>query len=128
MAVQATDLQNWQAAAEQLLSGRALVVFLAPEMQASEAAQYLGSFGVLLIGSASPSAELAASWLTTVSTDPPAALRAQLPLALAGQPPASTPSLGLSNINSAYLSEARLADIRLIIQDLQAGFIVLPAD
>lgn len=128
MAVQATDPQNWQAAAEQLLSGRALVVYLAPEMEASEAAQYLGSFGVLLIGNGSPPAELAASWLATVSTDPPAALRAQLPLALAGQPPSLTPPLGLSKVNSAYLSEARLADIQLIIQDLLAGFIVLPTD
>lgn len=128
LAAQATDAQTWQAAAEQLLAGRAQVVYLAPELEASEAAQYLASFGVLLIGSGEPAPGLEASWLASISTDPIAALREQLPLTLAGQAPASSPSLGLAYVNSAYLSEARLTNVQVVIEDLLAGFIVLPSE
>jgi hypothetical protein len=128
LAAQAADAQSWQAAAEQLLAGRAQVVYLAPELEASEAAQYLASFGVLLIGSGEPLSSLEASWLASISTDPIAALREQLPLTLAGQAPAPSPSLVLTHVNSAYLSEARLADVQEVIEDLLAGFIRLPAE
>jgi hypothetical protein len=128
LAAQAADAQSWQAAAEQLLAGRAQVVYLAPELEASEAAQYLASFGVLLIGSGEPLSSLGASWLASISTDPIAALREQLPLTLAGQAPAPSPSLVLTHVNSAYLSEARLADVQEVIEDLLAGFIRLPAE
>ena len=128
LAAQAADAQNWQTAAEQLLAARVLVVYLAPELEASEAAQYLANFGVLLIGSGEPPAALEDSWLASVSADPLAALRAQLPLALAGETPAASLLLDLAHINSAYLSKGRVADVQIVIEDLLAGFILLPSD
>lgn len=128
LSAQASDAGSWQAAADQLLAGGAQVVYLAPELEASQAAQYLVDSGVLLVGSGEPSPDLDAGWLVSVAVDPQAALRQQLPSVLAGQPPGSGPSLGLTHINSNYLGEGRLADIQTVIADLFAGFILLPAE
>ncbi len=125
---QATDATNWQAAADQLVAQSVNVVYLASELENSGAAQYLASFSVLLIGSGVPPADAAATWLAGVSADPVAALREQLPLALAGQPVTQSTSFVVSNANAAYLSTARLADIQTVINDLLSGYIVLPGD
>jgi hypothetical protein len=126
MAAQATDASNWQSAADLLLLNFTRVVYLAPEMEASGAGQYLAGFGVLLIGSGAPPADLQANWVASVSADPAAALRQQLPAALDGQQPSSGSSLGLTNINTGLLSEAKLGNIQLMIDDLQARLLTLP--
>ncbi|MEX2143901.1 MAG: hypothetical protein WD740_04845 [Anaerolineales bacterium] len=127
IAVQAADGQNWQAAADQLLAAQVGVVFLAPDLEASGAGQYLAGFGALIIGGGSPPADLSANWLASVSADPASALRKQLPLALAGQPFDSEGGLALAHVNPAYLSEARLADIQAVISDLLTGYLLLPS-
>lgn len=126
MAAQATDASNWQSAADLLLSNFTRVVYLAPEMEASGAGPYLAGFGVYLIGTGTPSADVQGSWLASVSSDPVAALRQQLPLALDGQATPAGSSLGLSNINTEFVSDAKLANIQAIINDLLAGYITLP--
>lgn len=128
LAAQAADPTTWQAAADLLLASQTRVVYLSPELEASEAGQYLANFGVLLIGGSAPPADLAASWLVSVSADPIAILQAQLPLALDGAPLTGTSSLALSNANPLLLSEARLAYIQAVIDDLAAGFISLPSE
>lgn len=125
---QATDAANWQSAADQLLAQSVSVVYLAPELENSGAAQYLASFNILLVGGGAPPADATANWLASVSADPIAALREQLPLALAGEPVTQSSSLVVSNANAAYLSDARLAYIQTIINDLLSGYIVLPED
>lgn len=127
LVVQAGDAANWQAAAEQLLASNARVVYLTPELETSGAGQYLASFGLLLIGTGAPPADLAASWLASVLVDQLVLLRQRLPLAFAGQPFDDGGGLLLSQVNSAYLGEGRLADIQQVIDDLRSGFIVLPA-
>lgn len=126
MAVQATDASNWQSAADQLLANFTRVVYLAPELEASGAGQYLAGFGVLLIGSGAPAADLQANWVASISADPAAALRQQLPAALEGQTPPSGSSLGLSHVNANLLSDAKQANIQLVIADLLAGYLRLP--
>ncbi len=127
-AAQAADATNWQGAADQLLAQSVSVVYLAPELENSGAAQYLASFSVLLIGSGPPPADVAANWLATVSADPVAALRQQLPLALAGELVTQSNSLVVSNANAAYLSAARQRNIQMVINDLLFGYIALPGD
>jgi hypothetical protein len=127
LSAQAGDASNWQAAADLLISQTIRVVYLAPELEASGAAQYLATYGVLLIGSGAPPADLPANWLASISADSQAALREQLPALLAGQaPPASNSSLALAYANPDILGSSRQAYIQLVINDLLAGFIALP--
>lgn len=125
---QAADSQNWQTAADQLIFQSVRVVYLTPELEPSGAAQYLAGFGVLLIGSGAAPADVAANWLASVGgMDAISILQEQLPLALAGQPLSATNSLRITNANPSLLSEARLAHIQLVIDDLLAGLIALPS-
>lgn len=126
MAAQATDASNWQSAADLLLLNFTRVVYLAPEMEAGGAGQYLAGFGVLLIGSGAPAPDVQANWVASISADPTQALRQQLPAALEGQAAPSSSALGLSNINSSLLSDAKLDNIQLVIADLLAGYLTLP--
>jgi hypothetical protein len=123
-----TDIQNWQAAADLLLSQSIKIVYLAPELESSGAAQYLASFGVLLIGSGAPPADLADSWVVSITSDVAGALHQLLPLALDGQPLQSTSSFSLANVNPSLLSESRQAFVHQVIDDLLAGYIQLPTD
>jgi hypothetical protein len=128
VAAQAADAQNWQSAADQLVSQLVKVVYLAPELEAGGAAQYLASSGVLIIGSGAPPAEIANSWVVSVSSDQASALREVLTLALNGQPFESTSSLSLTNANPNLFSESRQANVATVIQDLMSGYIQLPVD
>jgi hypothetical protein len=123
LAVQAVAPANWQAAADELLAKSVRVVYLAPELEGSGAAEYLARFGVMLIGSGSAPQGLEASWLASVSSDAAAALRQQLPQALAGEVVEPVSALA---INSSYLGEGRLAFIQKEIDDLLNGYIDLP--
>jgi hypothetical protein len=126
-AAAATDAQNWQIAADQLIFQSVRVVYLAPELEGSGAAQYLASYGILLIGGGAPPGDIAASWVASIGgVDAVTAIREQLPLALAGQPLISMTSLSIIHANPNLLSEARLVHLQLIIDDLLAGFIALP--
>src|SRR5690606_7314516 len=51
IAAQAASPGDWQTAADQLMIEFVRVVYITPEMEASGAAQYLASYGVILIGS-----------------------------------------------------------------------------
>lgn len=124
--LQQADPGSWQPAADQLLFGGVRVVYLAPELEDSGAAQYLASYGVLIIGNGAPPPDLAGNWVASVGADPEAALRQQLPAALAGQPlPAAASVLGFSHINSQWLSQGRLDHMALIIAELEQGLITL---
>jgi hypothetical protein len=124
-AIQATDPANWQAGADELLAQSVKVVYLAPELERSGAAEYLARFGVLLIGSGSAPQGLEANWLASVSSDPVAALRQQLSQALAGETVDAVSALAISNANPDYFGEGRLAFIQKIIDDLLNGYIEL---
>lgn len=126
-AVQVADAASWQVAADQLLASQIRVVYLPPELEASGAGQYLASFGVLLIGSGTPPEHLAASWLVSIGANPEAFLREQLPLALNGQPFETFYPLVLTHVNLSYLGEGRLSYVQTTMDDLMAGFILLPA-
>jgi hypothetical protein len=128
LASQAADPTNWQSAADELLLNFTRVVYLTPEMATSGAATYLANYSVLFIGTGTPPDALVGSWIASISADPADALRQQLLAALDGQIPAASGSLALTNMNSAYISEARLANIQTVIADLLSGFILLPTD
>jgi len=123
-----TDTQNWQTAADMLLSQSIKVVYLPPDLESSGVAQYLSGFGVLLIGSGSPPAVLSNSWVVSITSDAAAALRQLLPLALNDQPLQGVSSFSLMNVNSNLFSESRQAFVHQVIDDLSAGFIQLPTD
>lgn len=123
-----TEIQNWQAAADLMLAQSIQVVYLAPELEGSGAAQYLADLGTLLIGSGAPSTDLGDVWVVSITSDVTAALHQLLPLALDNQPPQSASSILLKNVNLSLLSESRQAFVHQVIDDLQAGFIQLPTD
>ncbi len=124
-AVQAADVTNWQAAADELLAQSVKVVYLAPELEGSGAAEYLAGFGVLLIGSGSAPQGQETKWLASVSSDAVAELREQLPKALAGEAVNPVSPLAINNANPNYLSEGRMAYIQKVIEDLLNGYIDL---
>ena len=127
-AAQVESAQNWQAGADLLIGLSVESVYLTPELELPEVQQYLVDRGILLIGSHLTSPEFSSAWLATVSTDSLAALRQQLPQALAELPLSSDLSaLELTEVNEAYLSEARLRHIDQVISDLLNGFIALPS-
>lgn len=122
-AFQAADAQNWQGAADALLGQSIRVVYLAPELETSGAANYLASFGVLLIGSGAPPTEIGGNWIASIGMDPRTELRERLTAILAGRPVESSGSLALTNVNPGLLSEGRLAHVQALISDLLAGLI-----
>lgn len=122
------DAQNWQSAIDLLLSQSVHVVYLTPDLETSGAAQYLANFGALIIGNGAPPPDLANSWLVSISSDPTAALRQLLPLALDGQPLNLVSAISLSNANTDLLSESRMSFVQQVIDDLLAGYIQLPTD
>lgn len=124
-AAEASGRQDWQAAADELLAQSVKVVYLAPEMENSGAAEYLARSGVLLIGSGASPNGLEVAWLASIGSDPVAALRQQLPQALAGQPVQAASLLTITDPNPSYLSEGQLAFIQKTIDELQNGYIDL---
>ena len=123
-----TDTQNWQTAADLLLSQSIKVVYLSTDLESSGVAQYLSGLGVLLIGSGSPPADLSNAWIVSITSDAAAALRQLLPLALNDQPLQSVSSFSLMNVNSNLFSESRQTFVHQVVDDLSAGFIQLPTD
>lgn len=128
VAAQAGDAQNWQSVADQLLAELVKVVYVAPELETSGAAQYLANSGVLIVAQGTPPAELASSWVVSIHSGSDASLRELLGQALSGQPLTAAPSLTLTNLNTGLFSESRKSNVQLVIDDLLNGFIQLPAD
>lgn len=123
---QAMDTTNWQAGADELLFQSVQVVYLTPELEASGAVHYFASYGVLVIGSGSPPAD-ANNWLASINADTSGAMRQQLSDALAGVPLVETSAISISNALPSQLSQARIDNIQAVINDLLAGYIVLPS-
>jgi hypothetical protein len=128
VAAQATDSQNWQSAVDQLIAQQVKVVYLSPEMGTSSAAQYLSSFGVLLIGNNSPTPESANSWIVSIEAAGSDALRESLTAALNNQPASSNSSILLTNQNTEFFSASRQVNVQGVIDDLFAGYITLLSD
>jgi hypothetical protein len=126
-AAQASDPGNWQAAADELLFQSIKVVYLTPELEASGAAQYLASYGVLLIGYGTPPAEISGNWLASINADTSGAVRQQLSDALAGQPLSAASPIAITNAHPGYLSPSRIDYVQVVINDLLDGAIVLPS-
>ena len=123
-----TDVQNWQTAADLLRSQSIKVVYLTPELENSGVGQYLSGFGVLLIGSGAPSADLASSWLVSIASNQTEMIQQLLPLALDGQTLQPVNSLSFANANPDLFSQSRQTNVQLVIEDLMTGYIQLPAD
>ena len=122
-----SSVGDWAAGVDQLISEGVRTIYLTPDLELADIRQNLASRGVLLIGSTVPSAEIASQWLATVGADPMAALREQLPQALAGLPlVGGSGGMGLSDANESYLSGAKQADIQNVIDDLASGYIAIP--
>lgn len=121
------DTASWQSGADALLVQSVKVVYLAPELEASGAAPYLASFGVLIIGYGTPPAEISSNWLASVNADISGAVRQQLNDALAGQSLTFSSPITVTNAHPGYLSPSRIDNIQIVINDLLAGYIVLPS-
>lgn len=124
MPLQANSADDWQAAADGLLAEYIRVVYLSPELENSGAAQYLAAYGVLLLGSGAPPADVSQNWIGSVGVDAAGALRQQLGAALSGQPSSSSSSLAVNYANPTYLSAARLSNVQTVIDDLLAGALI----
>lgn len=124
IAAQATSPGDWQAAVNQLAVEFVRVVYVTPEMEGSGAAQYLASNGALLIGASAPPAELAGQWIASVSAQAGESLQTRLQQALAGQTSsAGAGGVVIQQVNSSYLSEARLLYVQTVIDELLSGLL-----
>ena len=114
---------NWQAAADELLSLGVSTVYLAPELETAEIAQYLADRGVRLIGNTAPPAGLEASWLASIGGDASQALQPLAALLAGEQPPEDGSIGGLSHLNEAVFGSAQQDTVRLLLADLAAGLV-----
>ncbi|MCL4257137.1 MAG: hypothetical protein KJZ53_01255 [Anaerolineales bacterium] len=115
---------SWQAAVDQFMIEFVRVVYITPEMENSGAAQYLASFGVMLIGTSAPPAEAAHLWIASVAAQSGDSLQTQLQQALAGQAPSAASGLSVEHINPSLFSQSRLDFVQLTIQELLSGLVI----
>lgn len=123
IAAQAAAPDNWQAAVDQLMIEFVRVVYLAPEMENSGAAQYLATYGVTLLGSGAPPPEVAGSWIASLNAQSGASLQTQVEQALAGQAPSAPAGITVEQLNTSLFSTARLETVQTVIADLLSGAI-----
>lgn len=126
-AAAAADPASWRTAVDVLLSLGVRTVYLSPALELPEVVQYIASWGALVIGQAAPPAGLEANWLASVGVGQAFDLGQALPAALSRQPVEAAP-FGLSQVNGAYLSEARITYIQTVIAELDNGAIRLPSE
>jgi hypothetical protein len=115
---------EWEAAADSLLSRSVDTIYVAPGAGGESLLSYLAQAGVKLVGSNPPIGGLTENWIASVAPDPSFSLYSLMQLALQGQEiPKNTISFQIAHINPELLSPGRQKLAESILDDLLAGFI-----
>ena len=118
------DKNNYDAYSDILMSQyKVRTIYLHPDIATADLENYIGTTGVLMIGTVTPE-QRPAGWVMTIQPDVIKAIQAAWPQLVSGQGGLAVQSpLGLSDIDPLLLSPGRQRLVEQMLQDLQAGFV-----
>ena len=116
---------NYDAYSDVLISQyKVRTIYLHPEIATTDLETYIGTTGVLMIGTVTPE-QRPAGWVMTIQPDVIKAIKIAWPQLVSGQGGLAVQSpLGLSDIDPLLLSPGKQRLVEQMLQDLQAGFVV----
>lgn len=119
------DKNNYDAYSDILMSQyKVRTIYLHPDIATADLQNYIGTTGVLMIGTVTPE-QRPAGWVMTIQPDVIKAIQAAWPQLVSGQGGLAVQSpLGLSDIDPLLLSPGKQRLVEQMLQDLQAGFVV----
>ena len=119
------DKNNYDAYSDILITKyKVRTIYLYPDIATLDLETYIGTTGVLMIGTQTPE-QMPAGWVMTIQPDVVKAIQAAWPQLLSGQGGLAVQSpLGLSDIDPSLLSPGKQRLVEQKLQDLQSGFIV----
>ena len=119
------DKNNYDAYSDILISQyKVRTIYLHPDIATADLENYIGTTGVLMIGTVTPE-QRPAGWVMTIQPDVIKAIQAAWPQLVSGQGGLAVQSpLGLSDIDPLLLSPGKQRLVEQMLQDLQAGFVV----
>ncbi|RPI33977.1 MAG: hypothetical protein EHM70_04405 [Chloroflexota bacterium] len=116
--------QEWQAAADYLLSQSVEAVYVDSEAGGDELLVYLANAEVNIVGNDLPPESIGSHWLATVRQDYLAAVDLAWTRLMAGENGLSlTPSLTLTGVNEDIFSVGKMQLAEEVLSDLEAGYI-----
>ena len=118
------DKNNYDAYSDILMSQyKVRTIYLHPDIATADLMNYIGTTGVLMIGTVTPE-QRPAGWVMTIQPDVIKAIQAAWPQLVSGQGGLAVQSpLGLSDIDPLLLSPGKQRLVEQMLQDLQAGFV-----
>ena len=118
------DPNNYDAYSDILmLQYKVRTIYLYPDIATQDLMTYIGTTGVLMIGSKPPE-QLPAGWVMTIQPDVVKAIQNAWPQLISGQGGVTVQSpLGLSDIDPTLLSPGKQRLVEQMLQELQAGLV-----
>jgi hypothetical protein len=118
------DKNNYDAYSDILIAQyKVRTIYLHPDIATADLMNYIGTTGVLMIGTVTPE-QRPAGWVMTIQPDVIKAIQAAWPQLVSGQGGLAVQSpLGLSDIDPLLLSPGKQRLVEQMLQDLQAGFV-----
>lgn len=118
------DKNNYDAYSDILISKyKVRTIYLYPDIAIPDLETYIGTTGVLMIGTQTPE-QLPAGWVMTIQPDVVKAIQTAWPQLVSGQGGLAVQSpLGLSDIDPSLLSPGKQRLVEKMLQDLQSGFV-----
>ena len=118
------DPNNYDAYSDILmLQYKVRTIYLYPDITTQDLITYIGTTGVLMIGTKSPE-QLPAGWVMTIQPDVVKAIQNAWPQLISGQGGVTVQSpLGLSDIDPTLLSPGKQRLVEQMLQDLQDGYV-----
>ena len=119
------DKNNYDAYSDILMAQyKVRTIYLHPDIATTDLMNYIGTTGVLMIGTVTPE-QRPAGWVMTIQPDVIKAIQAAWPQLVSGQGGLAVQSpLGLSDIDPLLLSPGKQRLVEQMLQDLQDGFVV----
>jgi hypothetical protein len=115
---------EWESAADSLLSRAVETVYIYPGAGGESLMTYLAQAGANLVGGTPPVESLTESWVASVMPDPSLSLYSLIQKALQGQEiPRNSSAIHIKYVNQDYLSPGRQKLADTVLADLLAGYI-----
>lgn len=100
-------------------------LYIYPSIATADLLSYVGTQGVLLIGTSMPSTR-PGGWVMTISSDSVKAIQIAWPQLIAGQGGQNVQApLGLADVDPNILPDGKLAQVKIVLNELLAGRILM---
>ena len=118
------DKDNYDAHSDILITKyKVRTIYLHPDIATLDLETYIGTTGVLMIGTITPE-QMPAGWVMTIQPDVITAIQSAWPQLVSGQGGLAIQSpLGLSDIDPSLLSPGKQRKVEQMLLDLQSGFV-----